>query len=208
MDRLSKDEDGCATKGPRELIRALYNLEEGNDLFSIKVEGQDVWNYVRYGVSEHLYSRATGTSPNGRSGAKRRIVDRKRILEYLEGLLRLADYLSSLYLSEKVESYDILIVNTHNKGKVIDGKIVDFLFYPIVSNMLEGSNEHVWKEFISILNKVKENIGTPIKTGLIKFSQIGVNSPFFIEEYLGKAFVHPYAISTVACAIFIFINKL
>ncbi|MHA1457810.1 MAG: ADP-ribosylglycohydrolase family protein [Promethearchaeota archaeon] len=27
-------------------------------------------------------------------------------------------------------------------------------------------------------------------------------------EYLGKAFVHPYAISTVACAIFIFINKL
>ncbi|MEJ2295268.1 MAG: ADP-ribosylglycohydrolase family protein [Candidatus Lokiarchaeota archaeon] len=37
-------------------------------------------------------------------------------------------------------------------------------------------------------------------------SQAGVKSPFFIEEYLGKAFVHPYAISTVACAIFIFLK--
>jgi ADP-ribosylglycohydrolase len=81
-------------------------------------------------------------------------------------------------------------------------------FFNTIISSIEDSNEPIWKEFISILNKVKENVGTPIRTGLIKFSQIGVKSPFFIEEYLGKAFVHPYAISTVACAIFIFINKI
>ncbi|GAH37691.1 unnamed protein product, partial [marine sediment metagenome] len=36
----------------------------------------------------------------------------------------------------------------------------------------------------------------------------GVKSPFFIEDYLGHAFVHPYAISTVVCSIFIFLKRL
>jgi ADP-ribosyl-[dinitrogen reductase] hydrolase len=81
-------------------------------------------------------------------------------------------------------------------------------FFNTIIDSISGSHEPIWNEFISILKKVKDNLGTPINAGLIKFSQIGVKSPFFIEEYLGKAFVHPYAISTVACAIFIFINKL
>ena len=88
-----------------------------------------------------------------------------------------------------------------------EGFSLDEFFNTIIDPIVD-SCEPIWNEFISILKKVKENVGTPIKSGLIKFSQIGVKSPFFIEEYLGKAFVHPYAISTVACAIFIFINKL
>lgn len=43
---------------------------------------------------------------------------------------------------------------------------------------------------------------------MIKFSQSGVKSPYFIEQFLGKAFVHPYTISTVVCAIFIFLKKI
>ncbi|MHA1625040.1 MAG: ADP-ribosylglycohydrolase family protein [Promethearchaeota archaeon] len=88
-----------------------------------------------------------------------------------------------------------------------DGFSVDEFFNTMIDSIAD-SQEPIWNEFISILKRVKENIGIPINSGLIKFSQIGVKSPFFIEEYLGKAFVHPYAISTVACAIFIFINKL
>jgi len=88
-----------------------------------------------------------------------------------------------------------------------DGFSIDE-FFNIIIDSISDSQEPIWVEFISILRKVRENIGTPINSGLIKFSQIGVRSPFFIEEYLGKAFVHPYAISTVACAIFIFVNKL
>ncbi|MHA1669219.1 MAG: ADP-ribosylglycohydrolase family protein [Promethearchaeota archaeon] len=88
-----------------------------------------------------------------------------------------------------------------------DGFSVDEFFDTIIDS-IKDSQEPIWNEFISILKRVKENVGTPIKAGLIKFSQIGVKSPFFIEEYLGKAFVHPYAISTVTCAIFIFINNL
>jgi ADP-ribosylglycohydrolase len=48
----------------------------------------------------------------------------------------------------------------------------------------------------------------PIVAGLIKFSQAGVKSPYFIEEYMGQAFVHPYTISTVVCALFIFLKRL
>ena len=88
-----------------------------------------------------------------------------------------------------------------------EGFSLDEFFNTIIDSIVD-SHVPIWNEFISILKKVKENVGTPINSGLIKFSQIGVKSPFFIEEYLGKAFVHPYAISTVACAIFIFINKL
>ncbi|MCK4381028.1 MAG: ADP-ribosylglycohydrolase family protein, partial [Candidatus Lokiarchaeota archaeon] len=35
-----------------------------------------------------------------------------------------------------------------------------------------------------------------------------VKSPYFIEQYLGQAFVHPYTISTVICSIFIFLKRL
>ena len=55
---------------------------------------------------------------------------------------------------------------------------------------------------------MEKNIHLNIESGLIKFSQIGVKSPYFIQDYLGKAFVHPYALSTVACAIFVFLNRL
>lgn len=81
-------------------------------------------------------------------------------------------------------------------------------FFDYIKAPLINSNDIVWQEFIKILNTLKENLDIPIEAGLIKFSQIGVKSPFFIEEYLGKAFVHPYAISTVTCAVFIFLKCL
>ena len=77
-------------------------------------------------------------------------------------------------------------------------------FFDTIISSISGSNEPIWKEFVEILSKVKENLDIPTEAGLIKFSQIGVKSPYFIEQYLGKAFVHPYTLSTVACALFIF----
>jgi len=84
---------------------------------------------------------------------------------------------------------------------------VDQFFEAIISS-ISGSKEEIWEEFLEILNKLKSNLHISIEAGLIKFSQIGVKSPFFIEDYLGHAFVHPYAISTVVCSIFIFLKKL
>jgi len=81
-------------------------------------------------------------------------------------------------------------------------------FFEYIISPLINSNDTIWQEFIKILNTLKANLNIPMEAGLIKFSQVGVKSPFFIEEYLGKAFVHPYAISTVACAIFIFLKCL
>ncbi|MHA2036176.1 MAG: ADP-ribosylglycohydrolase family protein [Promethearchaeota archaeon] len=81
-------------------------------------------------------------------------------------------------------------------------------FFDSIISAISGSQDEIWNEFIVILEKLKSNLDLPIEAGLIKFSQIGVKSPFFIEEYLGKAFVHPYTISTVVCAIFIFLKRL
>ncbi len=84
---------------------------------------------------------------------------------------------------------------------------IDRFFTTITSPILD-SNEPIWNELVEILDKVKQNLNIPIEAGLIKFSQAGVRSPYFIEQYLGKAFVHPYTLSTVACAIFIFLKSL
>jgi len=80
-------------------------------------------------------------------------------------------------------------------------------FFEAIISSISGSREKIWEDFIKILNRVKNNLNISIESGLIKFSQVGVKSPFFIEDYLGKAFVHPYAISTVACAIFVFLKN-
>jgi len=81
-------------------------------------------------------------------------------------------------------------------------------FFEAIISSISNSQEKIWEEFIEILNKVKDNLNIPVESGLIKFSQAGVKSPFFIEEYLGKAFVHPYTLSTAACAIFVFLKNL
>jgi len=81
-------------------------------------------------------------------------------------------------------------------------------FFATIISSISNSQENIWEEFIEILKRVKDNLNISIKAGLIKFSQVGVKSPFFIEDYLGKAFVHPYTLSTVACAIFVFLKNL
>jgi ADP-ribosylglycohydrolase len=81
-------------------------------------------------------------------------------------------------------------------------------FFQIIIGAISDSRENIWDELIDILNKVKKNLQIPIEAGLIKFSQAGVRTPYFIEEYLGRPFVHPYTLSTVACAIFIFLKNL
>lgn len=81
-------------------------------------------------------------------------------------------------------------------------------FFEVLISSISGSREEIWEEFIVLLDKLKANLDMPIEAGLIKFSQAGVKSPYFFEEYLGKAFVHPYTISTVICSIFIFLKRL
>ncbi|MHA1986560.1 MAG: ADP-ribosylglycohydrolase family protein [Promethearchaeota archaeon] len=81
-------------------------------------------------------------------------------------------------------------------------------FFDVIISSISGSQEVIWEEFIRILDKLKSNLDMPIEAGLIKFSQTGVKSPYFIEQYLGQAFVHPYALSTVICSLFIFLKNL
>ncbi|MFX1308261.1 MAG: ADP-ribosylglycohydrolase family protein [Promethearchaeota archaeon] len=81
-------------------------------------------------------------------------------------------------------------------------------FFNVIISSISNSQDGIWEEFIEILHKTKSNLNIPIESGLIKFSQAGVKSPYFIEDYLGQAFVHPYTISTVVCSIFIFLKRL
>ncbi|MHA1148331.1 MAG: ADP-ribosylglycohydrolase family protein [Promethearchaeota archaeon] len=81
-------------------------------------------------------------------------------------------------------------------------------FFRVILNSILNSQDPIWDELIEILHKVEKSLHIDIESGLIKFSQAGVKSPFFIQDYLGLAFVHPYSISTVSCAIFIFLKRL
>jgi ADP-ribosylglycohydrolase len=81
-------------------------------------------------------------------------------------------------------------------------------FFDVIISSISDSEEEIWEEFCEILGKLRSSLNLPIEAGLIKFSQSGVKSPYFIEQYLGKAFVHPYTISTVVCAIFVFLKNL
>jgi len=93
-----------------------------------------------------------------------------------------------------------------NKGPKTSFSVDEF-FETIISS-ISGSNEKIWEEFIGILTKLKSSLNLSIESGLIKFSQAGVKSPYFIEQYMGKSFVHPYSISTVACSIFLFLKNM
>ena len=117
-----------------------------------------------------------------------------------------------------------IITHSHpaaSAGAVVIARAISFLlnknpetgfsvdkFFEVLISSISGSQEEIWEEFIDLLKKLKSNLEIPIQSGLIKFSQAGVKSPYFIEEYLGQAFVHPYAISTVLCSLFIFLKNL
>jgi ADP-ribosyl-[dinitrogen reductase] hydrolase len=88
-----------------------------------------------------------------------------------------------------------------------EGFSIDDFFNSIISS-ISGSQDKIWMEFLDLLEKLRLNLHLSIEAGLIKFSQAGVKSPYFIEPYLGKAFIHPYTISTVICVLFIFLKKL
>jgi len=93
-------------------------------------------------------------------------------------------------------------------NKTPDGGFSIEEFFDVLISSISNSHNEIWEEFIEIIRKLKVNLDMPIESGLIKFSQVGVKSPYFIEQYLGQAFVHPYAISTVICSIFIFLKNL
>jgi ADP-ribosyl-[dinitrogen reductase] hydrolase len=117
-----------------------------------------------------------------------------------------------------------LITHTHpaaSAGAIVIARAVAYLinlkpddefpiedFFNSIISSISNSHDSIWNEYIDVLNKLRQNLDISVEAGLIKFSQIGVKSPYFIEEYLGKAFVHPYTLSTVICALFIFLKNL
>lgn len=95
-----------------------------------------------------------------------------------------------------------LVNKTPEKGFSIDE------FFDFILSGIQDTNDKIGKEFQAALIKVRTSMHLSLDSALIKFSQIGVKPPYFIEYFLGKAFVHPYIISTVACVLFIFLKNL
>lgn len=81
-------------------------------------------------------------------------------------------------------------------------------FFDSLEMMISHTQKKEWDTLITILAKLKNNLNLSMEAGIIKFSQVGVKSPYFIEDYLGKAFIHPYSVSTLICALFIFLKNL
>ncbi|MBN1802632.1 MAG: ADP-ribosylglycohydrolase family protein [Candidatus Lokiarchaeota archaeon] len=81
-------------------------------------------------------------------------------------------------------------------------------FINVISEPVNTSSEETWREMVKILRKVQNSLHLSLEEGLVRFSQAGVKPPYFIEDYIGEAFVHPYTLSTVACSIFVFLKRL
>ncbi|HDZ17180.1 MAG TPA: hypothetical protein ENH75_02765 [archaeon] len=131
-------------------------------------------------------------------------------------------YSNNIEILKKIAIKSSNITHSHpaaSAGAIIVARAIAFLlekapkidfsieeFFDVLISSISNSQEEIWEEFIKILFKLKSNLHLPIEAGLIRFSQIGVKSPYFIEDFLGKAFVHPYTISTVVCSIFLFLK--
>jgi ADP-ribosyl-[dinitrogen reductase] hydrolase len=81
-------------------------------------------------------------------------------------------------------------------------------FFDSMIDVISDKDEPIWKEFVEILNDLKPNIGMSYIDGLKRYAQIGVKPPFYIKSLENKCFIHPYTISTVICALFIFLKNL
>ncbi len=82
----------------------------------------------------------------------------------------------------------------------------DFMDQLIIS--LSNSQKPEWDVIIDKLHILSRKFDLSAESGLIKFSQIGVEPSYYIEHYFGKAFIHPYALSTLICTLFLFIKQL
>ncbi|TFF99604.1 MAG: hypothetical protein EU541_04460 [Promethearchaeota archaeon] len=85
--------------------------------------------------------------------------------------------------------------------------LLDEFFELLILSILNSQKE-VWNDLISYIEELRISLDLSIEAGLIKFSQIGVSQIYYIQEYLGKAFIHPYAISTIICVLFLFLKHL
>ncbi len=99
-------------------------------------------------------------------------------------------------------SIAFLLYKDPNKGFSINE------FFQTIINVISDKKDRIWEEFIEILNDLQTNLDMDLIDGLKKYAQIGVKSPFYIKSLENKCFVHPYTISTVVCALFIFLKNL
>ncbi|MFX1382454.1 MAG: ADP-ribosylglycohydrolase family protein [Promethearchaeota archaeon] len=129
----------------------------------------------------------------------------------LEGLIKASKISSEITHSHPAASAGAILIARAISYLIFQEPKIGFSindFFNVIISSISGSQDRHWKEFSKVLTKVKNNLHLSIDAGLIKFSQAGVKSPYFIEDYIGKAFVHPFAMSTVACSIFIFLKRL
>ena len=133
-------------------------------------------------------------------------------------------YCKNIELQKKMTELSSVITHSHpaaTAGAIIIARAISYLiechnkiqintedFFNEMISSISHLETDIQEEFIDALKKLKENLDLSLEPGLIKFSQIGVKSPYFIEQYLGKAFVHPFSMSTVICTLFIFLKNL
>lgn len=103
-----------------QLAESFYSLEKKNNLLDLTIKGHPFWQYMRYYVFEEINREKSQT------------VFPKQDKYYARKLKELLNYF--LYrlkcLFQRQKRFDLLFF-THNKTALIDGKKVDFHFYPL-----------------------------------------------------------------------------
>lgn len=117
----------------RQLVERFHTLEAEHRWFDVTIKGHPFWQYMRYYVFEAINREKSG------------VIFPKRQVAYANKIRELVRYLLFRVqcIFQKQRRFDLLLF-THNKTALIDGKQVDFHMYPLAKAF--GS---AWKMMIA-----------------------------------------------------------
>lgn len=186
----------------RELIRWLDDPPKGEAFSCIsairKLKGNIPWEQA--------------STNSGGSGTLARAVPFALIYhEEIDTLKDVVELASSITHSHPAASGSAIVFSRGIAYLIKKIPEQDFLldeFFDVLVESISDSKNKAWNDLISHLQEISKNLDLSVEAGLIKLSQIGVSPVYYLQEYLGKAFIHPYAISTIICSLFLFVKQL
>lgn len=109
-----------------QLAEKFHVVEEENGLFDLTIKGHPFWQYMRYYVFEEI------------NRDKSKVIFPKRKKAYAEKIKAFIGYFAYRlkFCFRRRRNVDVVLY-THNKTAVIDGKKVDFHVYPVAKALSE-----------------------------------------------------------------------
>ena len=116
-------------KSISNIVKDFLEFEAENSLFSVRINGYNLWEYIRYEVSTEIINSSLDFNLSLTAYNKKRKFHKYPILLIKYIIIRCQKY----FLSGK---YQFILINTSRRN-IIDAKNVDMYMYPIVKKVFD-----------------------------------------------------------------------